>query len=260
MRRITFIAPVDAIQGNLSGTQDLRYALNNNKAFESPAGQKNFAKNYQTRYIGARRASDGLKYFAVKTKSCTHTTQTAMIVMALLGGTGAMYAACIKNKASELYTKLVASYENRSPEHANESMRKWFAGIVGRQLYAQGVTIGLSSQLSLNNPWYHGTTSGSLDVPVSTKIKAKFLPQLGVNCIKFMVGKNVITSPNDFTFQQIATDPVTSYGRSWSIIEVGGSNYILYNGYFLVKSGSYAEAEDVPENADVYELTSVAPE
>lgn len=260
MRRITFIAPVDAIQGNLSGTQDLRYALNNNKAFESPSGQKNFAKNYQTRYIGARRASDGLKYFAVKTKSATNTTQVAMMVMALLGGTGAMYAACIKNKSTELYTKLVASYENRSPEHESESMRKWFTNIVNKQLYAKAQTIGLSSQLSLNNPWWNDTATGSLSVPVSNKIKSKFLQQLGVGVFNFAVDNEVITAYTGSSFDDINASAVMDYKGIWNEATIGSTTYILYKGYFLTKDGVYATTSDDPGPGDLYTKTAVAPE
>lgn len=39
MKRIEFIAPVEAMRGNLSGKQDLLYVENDNKAYEGPVGQ-----------------------------------------------------------------------------------------------------------------------------------------------------------------------------------------------------------------------------
>lgn len=90
MRSIEFIAPVESMRGNLSGRQDLVYNDHDNKAFEAPVGRQ-YAKNYQPRFIGAKRASDNRKYFAVKTKSATRITDVTKLNMALLGASAVIY-------------------------------------------------------------------------------------------------------------------------------------------------------------------------
>lgn len=84
MKRIEFIAPVEAMRGNLSGKQTLLYPTNDNKAFDAPQGVRSYAKNYRPSFIGAKRASDGLKYFGVRTKSAVKNTIDALKNMAAL--------------------------------------------------------------------------------------------------------------------------------------------------------------------------------
>lgn len=84
MKRIEFIAPVEALRGNMSGSQTLFYATNDNPAYDAPEGRQ-YARNYKPRYIGFRRAKDGAVYFGVKRKSATKIDKAAKITMAALG-------------------------------------------------------------------------------------------------------------------------------------------------------------------------------
>ena len=84
MKRIEFIAPVEALRGNLSGKQTLVYAQNDNPAFDAPEGRQ-YARNYKPRYIGYRRLKDGAVYFGVKRKSATKVDAASKITMAALG-------------------------------------------------------------------------------------------------------------------------------------------------------------------------------
>lgn len=109
MKRIEFIAPVEAMRGNLSGKQEgLLYPAANNRAYESPLGSVNYAKNYRPSFVGAKRAKDGLKYFAVRTKSAIHLTAKSKRQMAILGGAGACYAAILGNETQR--TKVEFAY------------------------------------------------------------------------------------------------------------------------------------------------------
>ena len=69
MKRISFISPVEAIRGNLSGKRKLTYAPDNNPAWDVTSNERQYANNYVPRFIGAQRSKDGKTYFAVKTKS-----------------------------------------------------------------------------------------------------------------------------------------------------------------------------------------------
>lgn len=84
MKRIEFIAPVEALRGNMSGAQKLVYAENDNPAFDAPVGRQ-YARNYKPRYIGYRRAKDGAVYFGVKRKSATKVDVASKVTMAALG-------------------------------------------------------------------------------------------------------------------------------------------------------------------------------
>lgn len=84
MKRIEFIAPVEALRGNMSGSQTLVYAENDNPAYEAPDGRQ-YARNYKPRYIGFRRAKDGAVYFGVKRKSATIVDAVSRITMASMG-------------------------------------------------------------------------------------------------------------------------------------------------------------------------------
>lgn len=84
MKRIDFLAPVESMRGNLSGNQVLQYAENNNPAYEAPNGTQ-YARNYSTRYIGAKRSATNLKYFAVRTKNAATLNAVTRKNMALTG-------------------------------------------------------------------------------------------------------------------------------------------------------------------------------
>ena len=84
MRRIEFLAPVEAMRGNLSGSQKLTYPTQDNSAWEAPSDKRSYATNYNTRYIGSKRSSDGLKFFSVRTKSAVTMSPAMRMGMALL--------------------------------------------------------------------------------------------------------------------------------------------------------------------------------
>lgn len=127
MKRTTFIAPVESMRGNLSGKQDLRYANENNKAFGAPDGRQ-YARNYRASYIAARRAKDGLTYFAVKTKSASLINDASKERMALLGATGAVIGSILRQKKGSFFTNLLKIYgalQIQGVVAMDTSFRKW---------------------------------------------------------------------------------------------------------------------------------------
>lgn len=84
MRRIEYLAPVEAMRGNLSGNQNLKYPTQNNSAWNSPSDRRNYATNYNTRYIGNKRNSTGLKFFSVKTKAAVNMSPAIRLQQAVL--------------------------------------------------------------------------------------------------------------------------------------------------------------------------------
>ena len=109
--------PVEAMRGNLSGAQNLVYAENNNKAYSSPLNRKNYARNYSGRFIGAKVASSGLKYFSTKTKSAISMTEIVQNRMAVFGAAGALTNAIIGGRTGRyeaLYNALTMAYNFES--------------------------------------------------------------------------------------------------------------------------------------------------
>lgn len=160
-KRIEFIAPVDSMRGNLSGSQDLVYAANDNKAYESPANRVNYAKNYRTSYVGAKRASDGLKFFGVKTKTATHTTQAAMTAMALMGATGVLFNLFKEAGArgnDQRWGQVVHNYENAFKKKY-KSLRQYAMDVIRKALISKSATIvfGGPTVATYQNPWISKT-------------------------------------------------------------------------------------------------------
>lgn len=226
MKRIEFIAPVESMRGNLSGEQDLRYALNNNKAFEAPDGRQ-YARNYQPRYVGSKRSKDGMKYFAVRTKSATELTEFTRLNMALLGGSQALYAHYIKIAAVK--AKLTATWLAamvRGDIDKDTSLQKWFTAIIREMLKEKEGTKDIGSGESLvaiNNPWI---TPAAHDF-VKPDILKRFWMQLsggGVYTIKGKRGKGYFYPGID------ASDIVANYPElntfGLASIDVEGTDYI----------------------------------
>lgn len=256
MKRIEFIAPVEAMRGNLSGAQNLQYPTDNNKAFESPEGSVNYARNYTTRFIGAKRASDGLKYFSVKTKTATHITSRSLQAMALLGGAGAMYAALVRNKASQSYAGIYAQWvelQNLGStksfrEYVMENLRQMLATKSGTAVFA-----GPRPVVTVNNPWMGAQTA---DMTISRDILVKFWSQLFENGVTFSIDGVKVVADNEFTFEEVLGMSVNAT-LSLSLDETGylklGARYVLTPG------GEYVKGTDTPVPNAKYYTTDIAP-
>lgn len=189
MKRIEFIAPVEAIRGNISGAQKLQYAENNNPAYDGPVGSVNYARNYSPRFIGAKRAKDGLKYFSVRTKTANHLTPKAKKAMALMGGTGAIIAAILRDKTTPLYVALYAQFLKLQEYGSKKSFRKTLTDLILPALKAKQAVItltGPNAPVSFNNPWVSGGTA-SYNVTISSAILVKFWSELANDPVLFTV-------------------------------------------------------------------------
>lgn len=179
MKRIEFIAPVEAMRGNLSGSQKLQYAKNNNPAWDAPEGEQ-AARNYTPRYVGAKRSKDGLKYFGVRKSSVTKISVKSREIMALLAGSSACYLAASKNL--QLFDVIYAAFDAAKASDASLTFRKWLQGILyemlaNKQGYTEVTAVvgGTSISKKIGNPWVApgaGVTGViALTIPQSTLVK-----------------------------------------------------------------------------------------
>lgn len=154
MKRIEFIAPVESMRGNLSGRQKLEYPTDNNAAFEGPVGSVNYARNYGPRFIGAKVAKTGKKYFSVRLKSANHLTLKSKNAMALLGGAGAIYAAILRTPA--VLAGIQAQYAAVQELGEKRSFRKYVMATLRSGLVGNAATFtfaGPSTPVVIMNPW-----------------------------------------------------------------------------------------------------------
>lgn len=174
MKRIEFIAPVESMRGNLSGAQVLDYRENNNPAYEAPDGDAH-ALNYQPRFVGAKRAKDGLKYFAVRTKSTTKLNAKTRMAMAILGVVAAMKSA-LKTLHAADWAKLQQAYAYQV-EHGisvPDTFDKWIDREFGTMLrYGQEKVqyVMASINVAVYNPYADHASA----LVISNRIWVKFL-------------------------------------------------------------------------------------
>lgn len=257
MKRIEFIAPVEAMRGNLSGRQDLLYPSNDNKAYEGPVGSVNYAQNYAPRFVGAKLSKTGQKYFTVRTKSANHLTAKSKKAMALLGGAGALYAALLKTPA-KLTT--AQSLWNYAQEHGDaRSFRAYMMDFFRQGLinHVAAFTAQVASiSLSIDNPW--GKFSGALDIQISNKIRVKFWTELVQGGIAFTINgmKGVGESGDDASM-------IVSHNYNVLSLAIDAQNYARLGsatGPYILDGETYIDDSYGFENNGKYTTTEVAPE
>ena len=211
-KKVRFIAPVEVMQGNLSGKQDLKYPSNDNKAYEAPAGV-NYARNYTTRYIGAYRAKDGLKYFAVKQRSAIKISASSKLNMALLGATASIIAVLKKDTTfmGKMGASLVAAKaQGYMPESATveDYMRSRIrTALASKVQYIAWGQSGAGTPVC-TNPFVY-VSGASQDVKVvelSAKILREFWGVLATSPVEFKINSalKAIAHSGD-TFGAVAT-------------------------------------------------------
>ena len=272
-KRIEFIAPVEAMRGNLSGKQELLYAKNDNPAFEAPDG-KQYARNYQPRFIGAKRSSTGLKYFAVRTKNAVNNTLQSKTTQACLGAASAIASAVIGtpglwNNYRDIFTREY-NYRKSHGTTKAKTIRAFLTELFVDQLKDMQVnlTTYLQSQpgvlAAVANPYNLTQFDPERDPSISDETLVKFWTLLASNPITFRVGQ----------FKGIA-----HAGDSWQIYcnedyntinaEVSG-NYVKIGDMWIQKKDpadpddpwTYVKPADgigTPADDVIYRLTSQAP-
>ena len=278
MARIEFIAPVEAMRGNMSGKQQLVYPTSDNKAWLSPDG-KQFARNYTPRYVGAKRSARGKVYFSVKARSAVNMTanmrrQQAITSVALLYANAIMSDAAASAKAMTIWRDHVAAGYNKYTTirgFLNAMLQEGIAA--GDRVISVGVQGVSETRLSVTNLYnWASTTEGDVTPTISRVLIAKFFPYIGVgtfdgepfmfgaingkgNPFAFISGEDFgeVTNPTDSRVQAFNTS------LSFSEATVGTNTYVkVGSDWLMTKAGAYVKNTDMPQ-AVVYITKSVAP-
>lgn len=197
-KRVKMIAPFDVITGNVSGKQELKYAKNDNPAFEAPDGLQ-YARNYKPRYIVAQRNSDGLAYFGVRRRSAVNNTPQSRLQQAALGGAAALATVIMENPtwASQM-DLLLASFLNgvKAGKIKEKSVRAWMTSCIlpflkdQREAYSfplyleDGTTSGT---VAFYSPWGDPQFDTERNPDVSQDILVKFWLYLTPNGRIFVI-------------------------------------------------------------------------
>lgn len=236
-KKVIMTAPFEALTGNLSGAQNLEYAQNNNPAFDAPNGVQ-YARNYKTRYIGARRSATGLTYFQVRTKSATKISLRSKFVMALLGGTGACRAAIMKSETimatlDPLYAKAKASGVTNA-----KTISKWIYDVVYEGLNLKRTTFTFmvpgEGTMYIRNPWVFTASSGAEAITISKTVLVKFWLELATNPITFTINGMVGVGHNGDLFNTIIQKDYNVLGLTLSQSPAEGGYYPVLLGNMYV--------------------------
>ena len=258
MKRIELAFPFDAIRGLLGSKQDLRYAENDNKAFESPAGKVNYARNYEPRLVGAKVARTGLKYFAVKTKAAFKSTSQSLKQCALMGATSAIYGISIAN--ATLKAQLEAAFALAVAAGYEGTFHKWVTNNIRAKLAANVPTIVIAIGAVYVNLGNNPFSDASTAIAITSKMLVKFWNQLCQGGYKFKVANEygIATSGNDFD-AIIGTARLNVLGLS--VATVGANEYVKKGSQWLLADDlSYVESSSDIQEDGVYTLTDTAPE
>lgn len=174
-KKIFMIAPFDAMTGNLSGDQVLKYAENNNPAYEAPNGTQ-YARNYRTRYVGARRGKDGLVYFQVKQTTATVLSASTRRTMAVIGVTAAIRSALMQAHAAD-WSKINQAFDYLKAQgllpEGQDTFNKWFSAQIKDMLVYKRATWSFtqaSISFTVNNP-YNLTSAQALVIKQAIWVK-----------------------------------------------------------------------------------------
>ena len=189
MKRIEFIAPVEAMRGNLSGNKTpLVYNPDNNPAWGAPNDVRSYALNYQPQFIGAKR-SNGLKFFQVKTRSAVTMTSAMREQCALLSAqSGVSYQ--IQHTIEGL-ADVQEQYEHSQYKEFGWTFNRYLQTFIRAGLREKTPSFFFNaagfSSVRYNNPFTKSTIPGSIDIELSSDILVKFWDQLADDPVKFNI-------------------------------------------------------------------------
>lgn len=281
-RRIEFLAPVEAMRGNLSGKQALKYPTKDNTAWEAPSDKRSYATNYNTRYVGAKRAADGKKYFAVKQRAAVTNTPAQREAQALLAASKIIADAMLKDisiiaRLMLMLKGYVQSGLNYNPAfipsdivpgNPNNSLRRYLMRNIreltlipkNKQFVIQPQS---GNDIVYNNPWRFDNNSGSKVTNITDQF-VKFWQQLtpatsdGLPTYFYVNGLPGLCY-DESTFDVILSAPNTyNYGMNVLGIAMAdgylkiGNQYLIYNGTYVTDSDSVVPGRN-------YHLTEIAP-
>lgn len=259
MKRIEFIAPVEAMRGNLSGAQKLEYPTDNQGAYEGPVGSVNYARNYAPRFVGAKIARNGKKYFTVRTKTANHLTAKSKKAMALLGGAGAIFAALVMITAAK--AQMDAVFVKAQELGDKRTFRAFWMYYIRQMLATKSASTHVvvsGAEITIKNPWINYAREVYGSTTLDVLIVVKFWTELSNNGLVFTVDGAVGISGDDMMFNDVIEETSMNI-LGLSTGEVSGQTYVKRGDNWLLLDGEYVSGSDDILRNGKYVTTTVAP-
>lgn len=166
---IEFIAPVEAMRGDLSGGNKPGYGEQGKQSGFAAPGRALF---YDKKYIGAKRRFMGnvKKGFSLRTK--TTFSARSQFPCAALGGAAslanaAMHTLAIAGTITEIYIR-----KREKGLTGDLSERGWLTKVIRESLIAKQPSVTISDtnavgtiSVTINNPWVEGGTGTDVTIP-----------------------------------------------------------------------------------------------
>lgn len=256
-RKVIMSVPFEGFGGSLRNKQDLRYAENDNKAFEAPLGRQ-YARNYKPSIVITHFAKTGKQSFQIKTKSATKITTQSLMNMAVLGGAGAIIGAILANKVAPLYVALDQAYAVAVKSGELRTFRAWLSDKIQYMLKNKQNSCIFGNPVlvttRINNPWVAGGTG--TNVTIAQKTLLKFALQLCPVAIA-VDGKYVAGVPS--TSMKFDTFVPSNFNNGDFALVGEDTQYVEYKGTDLYKEDgvevvvgddvAYGEYTTIPANA-----------
>ena len=250
MKRIEFIAPVEAMRGNLSGNKTpLVYNPDNNPAWGAPNDVRSYALNYQPQFIGAKR-SNGLKFFQVKTRSAVTMTSAMREQCALLSAqSGVSYQ--IQHTIEGL-ADVQEQYEHSQYKEFGWTFNRYLQTFIRAGLREKTPSFFFNaagfSSVRYNNPFTKSTIPGSIDIELSSDILVKFWMQLADDPILYKIDDLLGVAHDGETFGDVVNSDHNIFGFTTETIR--GNTYIK-------KGNLYVKAKDMDDPSDPWIFVGV---
>lgn len=160
------MAPIDWMSGSLSGRQVLDYGAGGTAYDAISLGDKASPTDYQPKLITKYNRLHQRRFFCVRVHHTVNMSAAARTNWALLGGSGAIMAALLRNKSAQIYSDCL----NAAKEHRT-TLRAYIVPLLREGLRLKSADITIAEGVSIVNPWI---SEESPNVPVSQRILDKF--------------------------------------------------------------------------------------
>lgn len=164
--------PIEYLRGSISGAQDLSTAYDGGAAYSLPDNSRVSAANYSpilVAKVARRNTPRALRFFQIRTRTTVNMSASMRHNLALLGGSAAMFAALLRNKAANIYAQCLAACPR------GYTLREFMIPILRAGLDDGAQLITVTDGVTITNPWKY---SGAQTLAVPQSILDKFASEL----------------------------------------------------------------------------------
>lgn len=173
MKRIEFLAPVEAMRGDLSGGNSQILYQGGKRAYDVDDNVVAKPENYNKGYVGAK-SFNGKKYFSLKTKTQTALNAAGRLRMAAFGGACSLARAAFKNLDLIANLQTIFLAEHNAGRANQSSPTRWLQTKVYPMLKNKTASVTLQGggvTVTIDNPWVAGGSGTDVTIPQDVKTK-----------------------------------------------------------------------------------------